>query len=84
MKKMTGKHMMPGVGDHMMADKEMPKMAKGTKHMGFEAASASAAEGAGVSMERGRAIIAAGARKASKSAQRANPRLLKVSGVKKK
>ncbi len=48
------------------------------KHVGFENAAASAARGAGVSMERGRAIIAAGARKASAKAKRKNPRLLRV------
>jgi hypothetical protein len=53
------------------------------KGMGFEAAAESAAAGAGVSPERGRAIIAAGARKASAKAKRANPNLSKVSGVKK-
>jgi hypothetical protein len=58
-------------------------MAKSRKGMGFEAAAASAARSAGVSKARGRAIIAAGARKASAKAKRANPNLLKVSGVKK-
>jgi hypothetical protein len=53
------------------------------KGMGFEAAAESAAEKAGVSEERGRAIIAAGARKASAKAKKANPNLKKVSGVKK-
>ena len=51
------------------------------KHMGFNKAAAQAAKKAGVSMERGRAIIAAGARKASAKAKRANPRLSKVAGV---
>lgn len=37
-----------------------------------------------VSMESARKILASGARKASKAAQKKNPRLLKVSGVKKK
>ena len=58
-------------------------MAKSKKGMGFNAAAASAAKSAGVSQARGRAIIAAGARKASAKAKRANPNLLKVSGVKK-
>jgi hypothetical protein len=58
-------------------------MVKSRKGMGFEAAASSAAKSAGVSKERGRAIIAAGARKASAKAKRANPNLLKVSGVKK-
>ena len=48
------------------------------KHVGFESAARSAAKGAGVSMERGRAIIAAAARKASPAAVKANPRLLRV------
>ena len=50
------------------------------RHVGFNAAARNAAKGAGVSMERGRAIIAAGARKASPAAKRANPRLRKVKG----
>ena len=51
------------------------------KHMGFDKAAASAAKGAGVSLERGKAIIAASAQKASPVAKRANPRLTKVGGV---
>jgi len=58
-------------------------MAKSKKGMGFNAAARSAAKSAGVSEARGRAIIAAGARKASAAAKRKNPNLLKVSGVKK-
>jgi hypothetical protein len=58
-------------------------MAKSRKGMGFDAAAKSAARSAGVSEARGRAIIAVGARKASAKAKRANPNLLKVSGVKK-
>jgi len=58
-------------------------MAKSRKGMGFKAAARSAARSAGVSQERGAKIIAAGARKASASAKRKNPNLLKVSGVKK-
>lgn len=58
-------------------------MARKSKHIGFAAAAAKAAKGAGVSLKRGRAIIAAGARKASAKAVRANPRLKRVSGVKK-
>jgi hypothetical protein len=49
--------------------------------MGFENAAASAAKSAGVSKERGRAMIAAGARKSSAKARRANPNLAKVSGM---
>lgn len=59
-------------------------MAKSKRGMGFDAAAKSAAQSAGVSEERGRAIIAAGARKAGKAAQKRNPNLLKVSGVKRK
>lgn len=51
------------------------------KHIGFEAAAAKAAEGEGESLKAGRAMIAASAHKASAKAKRANPRLLKVSGV---
>jgi hypothetical protein len=54
-------------------------MAKG---MGFDAAAAQAAARSGESMAAGRAMIAAGARKASNAAKRANPNLMKVSGVK--
>lgn len=57
--------------------------AEGKAHLGFERAAASAARKAGVSMERGRRIIAAGARKASAAAVKRNPRLKRVSGVKK-
>lgn len=52
-------------------------------HPGFEKVQKSIAKKQGVSMERAGAILAAGARKASKSAVKANPRLKKVSGVKK-
>ena len=52
-----------------------------TKHIGFNAAAANAAKGAGVSLKRGRAIIGAGAHKASAAAKRANPRLKKVRGA---
>jgi hypothetical protein len=54
------------------------------KHVGFEAAAESAARSAGVSKERGRKIIAAGARKASAAAKRKNPNLLKVKGASKR
>jgi len=53
---------------------------KRVRHVGFEAAARSAARGAGVSLERGRAIIAAGARRASAKARRRNPRLRRVKG----
>lgn len=53
------------------------------KHPGFKAVAASVAKKQGISKERAGAIVAAGARKASKAAVKANPRLKKVSGVKK-
>ena len=53
------------------------------KHMGFTAAARSVARQEGMPMPRARAVIAAGARKASPAAVRANPRLSRVSGVKK-
>jgi hypothetical protein len=52
-------------------------------HPGFKAVAAKVAAKQGVSMERAGAIVAAGARKASPAAVKANPRLKKVSGVKK-
>lgn len=52
--------------------------------MGFKAAAKSVQRKEGVSADRAAAIIAAGARKASGKAQKKNPNLLKVSGVKKK
>lgn len=58
-------------------------MAKKVKHIGFKAAAAKAAASAGVSLKRGKAIVAAGARKASAGAVKANPRLKRVRGVKK-
>jgi len=54
------------------------------KSMGFAAAAKSVQRKEGVSAESARKIIAAGARKASGAAQRKNPALLKVSGVKRK
>lgn len=53
------------------------------KHPGFKAVQKKIASKQGVSMERAGAILAAGARKASKKAIKANPKLKKVSGVKK-
>jgi hypothetical protein len=53
------------------------------KHRGFKAVQKEIAAKQGVGMERAGAILAAGARKASKAAVKANPRLKKVSGVKK-
>lgn len=53
------------------------------KHPGFKAVQKKVAAKQGVSMERAGAIVAAGARKASKAAVKANPRLKRVTGVKK-
>jgi hypothetical protein len=54
------------------------------KHPGFKAAAKKIAAKQGVSKESAGAILAAGARKASKAAVKANPNLKKVSGMKKK
>lgn len=60
-------------------------MAKKSKaHPGFAAEKAKIAKKQGISGDRAAAILAAGARKASKKAVKANPRLKRVSGVKKK
>jgi hypothetical protein len=56
-------------------------MAKG---MGFKAAQKSIAKKQGIPMKNAGAILAAGARKASPAAVKANPNLKKVSGVKAK
>ena len=53
-------------------------------HPGFKVVQKKISAKQGVSMERAGAILAAGARKASKKAIKANPRLKKVSGVVKK
>ena len=53
------------------------------KHPGFKVVQKKVAAKQGVSMERAGAIVAAGARKASKAAGKANPRLKRVSGVNK-
>ena len=58
-------------------------MKKSKKHPGFKAIQKKIAKKQGVGMERAGAILAAGARKASKKAVKTNPRLKKVSGVKK-
>lgn len=58
-------------------------MAGKKAHPGFKAVQAKIAAKQGISMERAGAILAAGARKASAKAVKANPRLKKVSGVKK-
>ena len=52
-------------------------------HRGFKAVQKEIAAKQGVSMASAGAILAAGARKASKAAVKANPRLKKISGVKK-
>lgn len=57
-------------------------MAAKKAHPGFKAVQAKIAKKQGVSKERAGAILAAGARKASKKAVAANPRLKRVSGVK--
>ncbi len=49
-----------------------------TKGMGFQAAAARISAKEGVSPDRARAILAAGTRKASPAARRANPNLKKV------
>ena len=54
---------------------------KAVEHVGFEAAAEHAAQSYGGDIERGRAAIAAGARKASAAAKKRNPRLTKVAGV---
>jgi hypothetical protein len=54
---------------------------KAKKGMGFKAAQKSIAKKQGVSMKSAGAILAAGARKASKKAVKANPNLKKVKGV---
>jgi hypothetical protein len=51
--------------------------------MGFKAAASSVAKKKGIPVKQANKIIAAGARKASPAAKKANPNLMKVSGVKK-
>lgn len=58
-------------------------MKKSAKHPGFKATQKKIAARQGVSMASAGAILAAGARKASKKAVAANPRLKRVTGVKK-
>lgn len=53
-------------------------------HPGFKAVAAKIAKKQGVSKNRAGAILAAGARKASAKAVKANPNLKKVKGMKKK
>lgn len=52
-------------------------------HPGFKKVAQGIAKKQGISMDRASAIVAAGARKASKKAVKANPRLKRVTGVKK-
>jgi hypothetical protein len=56
---------------------------KAKKGMGFKAVQKQIAKKQGVSMAGAGAILAAGARKASKAAKKKNPNLLKVKGKKK-
>ena len=56
---------------------------KGKSHPGFAAVQAKIAKKQGISKDRAGAILAAGARKASSKAVKANPRLKRISGVKK-
>lgn len=55
-------------------------VAKKKAHRGFKAVQKEIAKKQGISMERAGAILAAGARKASPAAKRANPRLKRVKG----
>lgn len=52
----------------------------GKRGIGFKAAAKSVAQKQGLPMDRARAIIASGARKAGPAARKANPNLLKVKG----
>jgi hypothetical protein len=55
-------------------------MAAAKKHPGFKSVQKSIAKKQGISEERAGAILAAGARKASPAAKKANPNLKKVKG----
>lgn len=57
------------------------RVASGKKHPGFAAVQSKIAKSQGISEDRAGAILAAGARKASKKAVAANLRLKRVSGV---
>ena len=59
-------------------------MAKAKAHPGFKAAAKSLQAKEGVSADSAGAILAAGARKASPAAKKANPRLNRVAGAKPK
>lgn len=58
-------------------------MKKSKAHPGFKAVQKKIARKSGVSMERAGAILAASSRKASKAAIKKNPRLKRVTGMKK-
>jgi hypothetical protein len=58
-------------------------MGTNVRHIGFAEAARRAAKNSGESLAAGRAMVAAGARKASAKAVAKNPRLARVSGVKK-
>ena len=58
-------------------------MKKSSKHPGFKAVQKKIATRQGISMAGAGAILASSARKASKKAVAANPRLKRVTGVKK-
>ena len=58
-------------------------MKKSAKHPGFAAVQKKIAKKQGVSVKAAGAILASSARKASKKAVAANPRLKRVTGVKK-
>ena len=55
-------------------------MAEKKAHPGFKKVAAGIAKKQGISKERASAILAAGARKASPAAKKANPNLKKVKG----
>ena len=63
------------------AKKAVKKSTVSKEHPGFEAEEKKIARKQGVSKERAGAILAAGARKASASAKRNNPKLSKVKGA---
>jgi len=59
-------------------------MAKKKAHPGFKSVQSSIAAKQGISRKRAGAILAASTRKASPAAKKANPRLLRVRGAKKR
>lgn len=63
-----------------MASKKASNKETGDKHPGFKKAQSEIAKRQGISEERAGAILAAGARKASPAAKKANPNLKKVKG----